>query len=54
MTDFEDGSTLMSGNLVTGHRNLRNALLRETDFSAPRAGRKATAVLDAGARPMAT
>jgi hypothetical protein len=37
MTDFEDGSTLMSGNLVTGHRNLRNALLRETDFSAPRA-----------------
>jgi hypothetical protein len=38
MTDFEDGSTLMSGNLVTGHRNLRNALLRETDFSVPRAG----------------
>ena len=34
MTDFEDGSTLMSGNLVIGHRNLRNALQRET---APRA-----------------
>jgi hypothetical protein len=34
MTDFEDGSTLMSGNLITRHRNLRNALLRET---APRA-----------------
>jgi len=35
MAGFEDGSTLMSGNLVTGHLNLRNALLREISFSAP-------------------
>jgi malate synthase len=37
MADFEDSSTLISGNLVTGHLNLRNALLREIGFSAPTA-----------------
>ena len=38
MADFEDGGTLMFGNLVTGHLNLPNALPGEIDFSAPRAG----------------
>jgi hypothetical protein len=44
----------MSGNLVTGHRNLRHVLLREIGFSAPRAARKATARLGVGARLMVT
>lgn len=34
MTGFEDDSTLMSGSLVTGHRNLRNAELMAADGSS--------------------
>ena len=37
MAGFEDGGTLMFGNLVTGHLNLPNALPGEIGFSAPRA-----------------
>ena len=52
--DFEDSSTLISGNLVTGHLNLRNALLREIDFSAPRACAQGNRGPGRGARLMIT
>ena len=35
MADFEDSNTPTFDNLVTGQLNLRNALLREIDFSTP-------------------
>jgi malate synthase len=56
LADFDDSNAPTWDNVATGQLNLRNAPLREIDFSTPKARglaeRKATAVLATGAQLM--